>query len=297
MRRATVCTLLVVGLAWAVVALEVPYLSGRVNDLADMIDDGAEQRLESRLEALETDTGSQIAILTTPSLAGEVLEDYALRVAETWQLGRAEVDDGLLILIARDERRIRIEVGYGLEGAVPDAVAKRIIDDVMRPAFRRGDVAGGLSDAVGVLEAAVRGEELPLPSSSGGTFGFGDLGARVMAGLMFLVVVGTFSFLAVFTKGGPSWFLYLFLMPFYFAFPLAIVGPFGLALTVVWIIGFPVLRLLLWKTSWGEGFRTTHPGWIPTTSGGSGWSGGGFSGGGFSGGGGSFGGGGASGGW
>jgi uncharacterized protein len=300
--RRLVTLIVVLAAALPLAALEVPYLGSRVTDLAEMLPPEAEQTLETRLATLEADTGSQVAILTGPSLEGEALEDYALRVAETWQLGRAEVDDGVLILIARDERRIRIEVGYGLEGAIPDVVAKRIIDDVMRPAFRQGDVAGGLGGAVDVLDAGVRGEALPLPDANQTAVTIGDIGARIAAGIIFTLVVGVFSILALFTKGGPSWFLYVFLIPFYLTFPLVILGPAGLALSLAWIVGFPILRLMIWKTPWGKGFRADHPGWVTfaasnSSGSGSGWSSGGFSGGGFSGGGGSFGGGGASGGW
>lgn len=125
-------------------ALEVPYLSGRVNDLADLLNPGAEGRLEQTLGQLEQETGAQAAVLTIPSLEGDPLEDFSLRVVETWKLGREEADDGVLLLIARDDRKVRIEVGYGLEATLTDVQSKRIISNLMTPRFREGDFDGGV---------------------------------------------------------------------------------------------------------------------------------------------------------
>ena len=121
---------------FAAEAREVPYLAGRVNDTADMIPADVEQRIDEKLAALEQATGAQMAVLTIASLEGEVLEEYSFKVAETWGLGREEQDDGLLMLIARDDRKMRLEVGYGLEGDLTDAQAGRILNNILRPAFR-----------------------------------------------------------------------------------------------------------------------------------------------------------------
>jgi uncharacterized protein len=271
-------------------ALEVPYLGGRVNDLAGMLTEAVEADLEQQLAALERETGSQVVVLTIPSLEGEPLEDFALRVAETWQLGRAGVDDGVLLLIARDERRVRIEVGYGLEGAIPDAAAHRIITGLITPRFRAGDFDGGVEDAVGAIAAAVRGEELALPEPPPrGADGLSGFAMLVFFGLFFLPFVNA----ALRTPGAGGWFLYVFLTPFLFVFPAAVAGLLaGVAAAGGWLVLFPILRSFWPKGPTGRGGRG---GWGPIfTGGGSG--GGGFSGG-FSGGGGSFGGGGASGGW
>ncbi len=274
-------------------AKEVPYLGGRVNDLAGLIEDNAQAQMETALEQLEADTGSQLVVLTVPNLEGAVLEDYALEVASTWQLGREGVDDGVLVLVAKEERRIRIEVGYGLEGAIPDVTGKRIIDGLMTPRFREGDFTGGITEATGALTGLIRGEAVELPEP-GQASGNEPLVAKIFTALIFFVVIGTFSVTAIFGKGGQSWFLYLFLMPFYGTFPLVFLGKYGFILLVGWVIGFPILRTMTWHSGWGRSFRTTYPGWTRFGSSGGG---GGFSGGGFSGGGGSFGGGGASGGW
>ncbi|HVS13784.1 MAG TPA: TPM domain-containing protein [Thermoanaerobaculia bacterium] len=151
-------------LASALGALEVPFLAGRVNDLAGMLDPDEVARLEQALAAFEQETGAQVAVLTVPSLEGEEIEDFAIRVVETWELGRQGVDDGALLLVARDERRLRIEVGYGLEGVLTDAASRRILDRVITPHFRQGDFGGGIEAGVGAMLATIRGEELPAPA-------------------------------------------------------------------------------------------------------------------------------------
>jgi uncharacterized protein len=145
----------------ALVALEVPFLAGRVNDLAGMLDESAEARLEQKLEALERDKGSQVVVLTVPSLEGDSLEGFSIRVVDTWKLGREGVDDGVLLLVARDERQLRLEVGYGLEGALPDALARRIVDNLITARFREGDFAGGIETGIDAVVLVIRGEELP----------------------------------------------------------------------------------------------------------------------------------------
>ena len=287
-------------------ALEVPYLSGRVVDEAGLLSAAEKTRIEGRLAAIEKQRGSQIAVLTIPSLGGEVLEDYSLRVAETWKLGRDAFDDGALLLVARDDRQMRLEVGYGLEPVLTDATSRRILDDVMRPRFRAGDFAGGIEDAVLAIDGVLAGDEnaLPPPSSGEGRDLSDDMPWPARAGffLFFLFVVGIFSLTALFAEGCSGWFLYLFLLPFWLAFPLAILGsPVGWLFFPGWLVGFPILRAL----TAGARKKGALPGWmgggaIPrnwTSS--RGWGGGGFSGGGggFSGGGGSFGGGGASSSW
>jgi len=131
--------------AWAclaastALALDVPRLTGRVNDYADLLSSDAEIRIEQKLAMLEKDTGAQVAVLTIQSLEAESLEEYSLRVAETWALGRGDQDDGALLLIARNDRKMRLEVGYGLEPTLTDIMSKRILDQVLRPRFRAGD--------------------------------------------------------------------------------------------------------------------------------------------------------------
>lgn len=142
--------------AWA--ALEVPALKGRVNDYANMLSPGTRQQLETMLAELERSDSTQIAVLTIASLEGEVLEEYSLKVAETWKIGQKGKDNGALLLIAKNDRKLRIETGYGLEGRLTDLQAGRIIRDVIRPKFRDGDFDGGTLAGVTAMVAAVRGE-------------------------------------------------------------------------------------------------------------------------------------------
>src|SRR5215510_10333393 len=120
-------------------ALDVPPLRGRVNDYAGLIPTDKARALEERLASFEAETGHQIAVLTIPSLEGDSLEDFSIRVADAWKIGKKGFDNGAILLIARDDRRLRIEVGYGLEGVMPDAIASRIIREVITPRFRSGD--------------------------------------------------------------------------------------------------------------------------------------------------------------
>src|SRR5574340_907947 len=128
----------------AVADVAVPPLKSRVTDLTGTLSANEAVQLEQKLAAFEEKKGSQIAVLIVPTTQPETIEQYAIRVAEAWKLGRKGVDDGVLLLIAKNDRTLRIEVGYGLEGVLPDAIAKRIIDELIVPAFRQGDFAAGL---------------------------------------------------------------------------------------------------------------------------------------------------------
>ena len=140
---------------------EVPELRGRVTDTAGLLTPDAARRLEAQLAALERETTHQVAVLTVPGLAGEDIESFSLRVAETWALGHEGLDNGALIVVASEDRKARIEVGYGLEGVIPDAVAARILRERMIPRFRAGDLAGGIADGAEAVVAAARGELIP----------------------------------------------------------------------------------------------------------------------------------------
>lgn len=307
--RSTLAVLLLVGAGPPAARAEraVPFLTGRVVDEAGMVPQPVRDRLELRLRDLEQATGAQVAILIVESLEGEPLEQYSLRVAETWKLGGAERDDGVLLFVARADRKMRLEVGYGLEDRLTDLRSRRIRDEVMAPRFKAGDFGGGFEEAVKAIEAVIRGGELaaplpPAPVAPTGASPFaGEPVARLFAGCIFLVVIGVFSLLALFGEGPMPWILYVFLMPFHCAFPAGILTPMlGAMWFGLWLVGFPVARWLVRKRGWGEGFRD----WMPasTGAGGGSWSWGssssGDSGGSsFSGGGGSFGGGGASSSW
>jgi uncharacterized protein len=141
----------------------VPPLTGRVVDLTGLLSGSAVNRIEGELAAFEARKGSQIAVLIVPTTSPEDIEQYGIRVADQWKLGRKGVDDGAILLIAKDDRRVRIEVGYGLEGALPDAVANRIIDETIAPHFKLGDYDRGVEAGVEQMIAVVNGEPLPQP--------------------------------------------------------------------------------------------------------------------------------------
>jgi len=287
-------------LALPLAAKDVPFLTARVNDVAGMIPPDVRTRVEARLAEFEKQSGAQVAVLTIDSLDGDPIEDYALKVAQTWKLGRKGVDDGVLLLIAKNDRRMRIEVGYGLEAKLTDAQSRRVLDEVVQPRFRDGDFGGGIEAGVNAIIGTIQGKDVipaytsqPLRRSANM-----PLAGRLFGTLIFVVVIGLFSVVALFAKGCMSWFLYVFLMPFYAAFPAAFWGAPGALLIPLWVIGFPVAKLLLARTPMGKSFLASHPGLVAfAASSGHGGSGSGGSSGGFSGGGGSFGGGGASSSW
>ncbi len=138
--------------------LDVPKLSGYVNDQADLISPEVELKIENYLREFERTDSTQVAVLTIPSLEGEALDEYSLKVAETWALGQKEKDNGVLLLVARDDRKIKIEVGYGLEGNLTDLLAGRIIDTEITPYFRKGNFEGGIIAGINGISSAVRGE-------------------------------------------------------------------------------------------------------------------------------------------
>jgi uncharacterized protein len=156
----------VLALTCAVAALTVPTLDRRVTDQAGVLSASDAARIDGELAQYEQSSGHQFAVLIVPSLQGDSLEDFSIRTAEQWRLGDKKRDDGLLMVIAMQERVMRVEVGYGLEGAVPDVVASRVIRDVMAPKMRANDVAGAVSDGLHALMRAAQGESLgPAPSN------------------------------------------------------------------------------------------------------------------------------------
>lgn len=297
-------------LATLATAKDVPFLVSRVTDHANLLSESVANALEDSLKQLEARTGAQVAVLLEPSLEGEVLEQYTEKVATTWKLGSAEKDNGVLFYVARDDRKMRLEVGYGLEGTLPDATCRRILDNVVRPRFKAGDFDEGVTAGVAALSAAIRGEAVEDYAGSDGEgsgisngIDHAPLQFRLVFMGIFLLVVGLFSTIAIFAERG-SWPLYFFLMPFHLLFPMVGLGVRGgLLWFLAWVIGFPILRLWLHRSSAGKAFRKRHPRLRfenVSTGSGSSWSGSSgssSSGSSFSGGGGSFGGGGSSSSW
>lgn len=294
-------------------ALEVPYLQGRITDDAELLSTSVRQRISARLEAHEAETGNQVAVLTVPTLEGESIEGFAIRVFEEWQLGQDGEDNGILLIVAPRDRRMRIEVGYGLEGTLTDLEAGRIIRNIMAPRFKANDFDGGIEEGVDAIIAQLSGDNsLPrdvAPAKSKKPFFEGpDLSIveRLLFGAFIFGIIGLFTVLGVLTPG-MGWFLYFFLIPFWAMFPIIVVGTTGaMILLSIYLVAYPTVKIIIGRTAWYAKARrqlktkgTARIGGFTITSGGSssgGWSSSGSSGG-FSGGGGSSGGGGASGSW
>src|ERR1035437_4896861 len=148
--------LLLTGIARAEVA--VPQLAKRVTDLTATLDAQQIQALEARLAAFETQKGAQIAVLIIPTTQPETIEQFGIRVVDVWKLGRKGVDDGALLLVAKDDHTLRIEVGYGLEGALNDATAHRIVDEIILPQFKDGGFYQGIDAGVAAMMQVINGE-------------------------------------------------------------------------------------------------------------------------------------------
>jgi uncharacterized protein len=295
--RASLLALLVCWAFAAAADVAVPPLSGRVVDQTGTLSGSDIASLTQTLKDFEARKGSQIAVLIVPTTAPETIEQYSIRVAEAWKIGRNKIDDGAILVVAKDDRKLRIEVGYGLEGALTDVTARRIIDEIITPKFRSGDFAGGISDGVDRIIGVVDGEPLPAPQprpqqrqSSG-------------SGLtQFLDPFNPFSIIIVLVLGG------MFRHVFGRLFGSVATG--GLIGVVAWFIfgslfvsgiaGLIASAFTMFSDSITAPGPRGRGGWSgDVSSGGGGWSGGSSSSdsGGFSGGGGSFGGGGASGSW
>lgn len=177
----------------------IPELSSPVIDTTGTLDAATRQQLESQALALQKRKGSQLQVLLVPTTEPEDIAQYAVRAFEQWKIGRKGVDDGVLLVVAKNDRRVRIEVGYGLEGAIPDAIASRVIQEYLVPKFRAGDFAGGITDATAALVKVIDGEPLPAPMADhtaerrGGGGGSGWLVALFVAFIVAQVARGIFG--------------------------------------------------------------------------------------------------------
>ncbi|MDP2825883.1 MAG: TPM domain-containing protein [Sulfuritalea sp.] len=166
--RAGLLTLLWLALlpafGWAAELVPLPALTARITDLTATLDATQRGRLEAQLAAVERTRGAQIAVLILPSTQPEAIEQFGIRLAEAWKIGHKGADNGVIVIVAKDDRQMRIEVGYGLEGAIPDAVASRIVNERMAPRFRQGDFFGGLQAAIEGLDQAIAGDAPGAPA-------------------------------------------------------------------------------------------------------------------------------------
>jgi uncharacterized protein len=297
MNAARACILALV-MCWAVAAaadVAVPPLSGRVVDQTGTLSSGDIAALTQTLKSLEARKGSQVAVLIVPTTEPETIEQYSIRVAEAWKIGRKKIDDGALLVVAKNDRHLRIEVGYGLEGSLTDATTKRIIDEDITPKFKAGDFAGGITAGVNRMIRVIDGEQLPAPEpphwQGPGSFSIDPL--------------NPFLIIPVLLLGG--------LMRSMLGRLIGSAATGGLVTLVAWYLFGSLLAAVLAGViaavfvMFSGGITSAAPG---RRGMGGGWSGGGYGGGssdwsgssssdsgGFSGGGGSFGGGGASGSW
>jgi uncharacterized protein len=275
--------------AMVIADVAVPPLTSRIVDLTGTLSGGAVTRIEAKLADLERRKGSQIAVLIVPSTEPEDIDQYGIRVLDTWKVGRKGIDDGAILIVAKNDRRVRIEVGYGLEGPLPDAITNRIVEETVAPHFKLGDFDGGVEAGVDQMISVVNGEPLPAPDKKWERHG--GLGNMLP---LFLIVV--------FVASG--------VLRSIFGRLFGSIATGGLAGGLVWLlshllpigVGAGLIAFLFamlagssssgWSAGrgWGGGFGGGF--------GGGGFGGGGFGGGGgFSGGGGGGGGGGASGSW
>jgi uncharacterized protein len=271
------CFALLPILGWSASEVALPTLTERVTDLTGTLSAEDRAGLTASLAALEKDKGAQVAIVMLPTTQPEAIEQFSIRLAEAWKIGRKGVDDGVIIIVAKNDRKMRIEVGYGLEGAIPDAIAKRIVAEQMGPRFREGDFAGGLKAAVATLDKVIRGEPLPTPvvkTAEGGTDPGDALTFLLIVFFMAGVIRSMFGLLGSLAVSGVAGWLAWTVF--------ASLGLAGGAALLAFVLSF----IRLGRGGWSSGGRGGFGGGF-----------GGSGGGGFSGGGGGFGGGGASGNW
>jgi uncharacterized protein len=289
-RRAGVALPLLLGFALAGAAQDlqpIPKLSAHVTDLTGTLTAGQQTALEQKLSAFESAKGAQLAVLIVPTTQPESIEEYSIRVVDQWKLGRKGIDDGALLIVAKDDHRVRIEVGRGLEGVLTDALCNRILDETIKPDFRQGSFYGGIDAGLEQMMKLISGEPLPPPEQRWQP-GRRNHGGGLLLPLLFAVLAGSVVLRGIFGR------------------PLGSVLTGAGAGLLVWIAGYALILVglaalgaFLFTLLGGLGRRS---GWSSGGFGG-GWGGfggglgGGFGGGGFSGGGGGFAGGGASGSW
>lgn len=300
--------------AFTAFAVDVPFLTGRVTDNAQILSDETRKAVTANLKAHEEKTTNQIAVLTVPTLDGVSIEEYAVTVFNTWKLGQKGKDNGILLIVAPKDRKLRIEVGYGLEGTMTDGIAGSIIRNAITPFFKNNDYDRGIDEGVRAIINVLEGGQAPTETAKSGEevkkssaldLEVADISVteKILFGAFIFGIIGLFTAVGILTPG-MGWFLYFFLIPFWATFPIVVLGTSGtLYLLITYVVGFPIAKLLLTRTDWykkaqndlkTKGSANIGGFTVGSGGGGSSWSSGGSS---FSGGGGSSGGGGASGSW
>jgi len=249
-------------------SFEVPYLAGRVNDNAGIMSEQSVIALEKTLKVFEQKTSCQVVVLTVKSLEGENIEQYSIKVAEAWKLGQKGKDNGVLLLVSRGDRRMRIEVGYGLEATLTDFVSGRIIAGEIAPYFKNNDYDRGITNGINaIIKTIESGEYKTAGDNSAVTSGqntdnpgndidrqVNDIPGttRIIIGIFVFSVLGIFTFLMLFMKGAQGIFLYFFLIPFWGIFPMIAVGvKLNFIILGIYLIGTPLAKLFFGKTKKG----------------------------------------------
>jgi uncharacterized protein len=252
-------TLLALVAAGLLAQANIPYLTGRVVDDANILSAEARARIAAMSKAHEDTTTNQVVVLTVPTIGSTSIEEYAVKVFETWKLGQKGKDNGVLVVVAPQDRKMRIEVGYGLEGTLPDGAAGGIIRTWMTPAFKAGNFDKGVEDGVAAIishleghgEPADRRPSVPItvngrPSDFTALPWYGKLG---IAAFVF-GIIGLFTVIGVATPG-VGWFIYVFLIPFWSTFPMIFLGGRQtFYLVLLYMIAFPIAKLRVKRTSW-----------------------------------------------
>ena len=268
--------LFVLPLAWAF-AKDVPPLTGRVNDTANLIPLDQRQRIEAQLAQFEQQTSNQVSVLTVDSLDGEEIADYANKVGRAWGLGQKGKDNGALLLVSKSDRKMRIEVGSGLEPVLTDLQTSIIQNQVIIPYFKKGDFGGGIEAGVSAILSTIQGKDVqPAPEAqpSGGGGESSWLGMLVFG----LFALGPFILNAI--RSG-SWIVYIVMLPILFLLGSLAGLTVGLIAAGVWLVLFPILRMILPKgPALGSSRRRSGGWWMGPGGfggGGGGWGGGGSS--------------------
>lgn len=275
--------------------ISIPPLTGSVVDLTNTLSNESIQNLENTIISLQKEKGSQIQVLLIPTTKPEAIEQYSIRLAEKWKIGRKNIDDGVILVIAKDDRKLRIEVGYGLEGAIPDAIASRIINEKIKPNFKEGNFDKGIQEGVESIASLIRGEQLPAYQESDYSSDFSNdpSGKKAYGFWEWLIfVIGTIICF-VFCLSDKPLFAFLSLYVFFSVATILSGNPLVDTLVVsLFVSGFITVvfyGMANGTSSGGSGYSSSRSSWSSSSgsSGGSSWSGGG----------GSFGGGGSSGSW
>lgn len=252
----------------ATAQLNVPPLQGkRIHDHAQILNEVIIGNLEHELRLYQDTSSNQIAVLIIPSLNGDLLEDYSLRVATTWELGQKSKDNGVLFLIVLDGRQLRIEVGRGLQGVLTDALCSQIIRNEMVPELRNGNYDVAVVNGIHAVIKAIGNEYTLSDGDVTDDSNRLSLKVQILLGVILVIILGTMTYLALFAENPRGWGLYFFLIPFY-GFPMILLGlESGLKLLVGYVVIIPLAKVIIANTTWGKAKIKRMRGWSQNSGG------------------------------